>query len=219
VTVAYASGREKFQGETRDWVWFDEEPPIDIYLEGLTRTNVGKNPVWMTFTPLLGVSDTVRRFLIEKSDDPHVTTMTIDDSNTTVRRNGQRSSPAIRPMNGRPAPKASPLWAPVASSRSRGNHILRAAGLPLTLAPHRRHGLRMGSPVRRGRARLGSRRGRGLCLENPPTARGDAGPACGGHQAMGKSALGVAAGWTQGNPGRRRHCTLPSGVGAAVDRQ
>src|SRR5215831_7929625 len=23
----YASGREKFQGETLDWVWFDEEPP------------------------------------------------------------------------------------------------------------------------------------------------------------------------------------------------
>src|SRR5215467_9558268 len=47
----YASGREKFQGETLDWVWFDEEPPIEIYTEGLTRTNVGANPVWMTFTP------------------------------------------------------------------------------------------------------------------------------------------------------------------------
>ena len=52
----YAAGREKFQGETLDFVWFDEEPPIDIYTEGLTRTNVGANPVWMTFTPLQGVS-------------------------------------------------------------------------------------------------------------------------------------------------------------------
>ena len=51
----YASGREKFQGETLDLVWFDEEPPADIYTEGLTRTNVGANPVWMTFTPLLGM--------------------------------------------------------------------------------------------------------------------------------------------------------------------
>jgi phage terminase large subunit-like protein len=34
----YASGREKFQGETLDLVWFDEEPPADIYTEGLTRT-------------------------------------------------------------------------------------------------------------------------------------------------------------------------------------
>ena len=59
----YASGREKFQGETLDFVWFDEEPPADIYTEGLTRTNVGNGPVWMTLTPLLGVSEVVRRFL------------------------------------------------------------------------------------------------------------------------------------------------------------
>lgn len=78
---SYEKGREKWQGETLDWVWFDEEPPIDIYLEGLTRTNLGANPVWMTFTPLLGVSETVWRFLGGvKSADRHVTTMTIDDA-------------------------------------------------------------------------------------------------------------------------------------------
>src|SRR5215468_11280225 len=76
---SYLSGREKFQGETLDWVWFDEEPPADIYTEGLTRTNIGNNPVWMTFTPLLGMSEVVRRFLQEKSEDRHVTSMTIDD--------------------------------------------------------------------------------------------------------------------------------------------
>ena len=75
----YFSGREKFQGETLDWVWFDEEPPADIYTEGLTRTNVGANPVWMTFTPLQGVSDVVKRFLHEKSDDRFKVVMTIDD--------------------------------------------------------------------------------------------------------------------------------------------
>src|SRR5262249_61183296 len=47
--------------------------------EGLTRTNVGANPVWMTFTPLQGVSTVVKRFLHEKSDDRHKTIMTIDD--------------------------------------------------------------------------------------------------------------------------------------------
>ena len=75
----YASGREKFQGETLDFVWFDEEPDITIYTEGLTRTNVGNGPVWMTLTPLLGVSEVVRRFLIEKSPDRNITSMTIDD--------------------------------------------------------------------------------------------------------------------------------------------
>src|SRR6476661_9976076 len=59
---SYSSGREKFQGETLDFVWFDEEPPMDIFTEGLTRTNVGSGPIWMTFTPLLGMSSVVKRF-------------------------------------------------------------------------------------------------------------------------------------------------------------
>lgn len=75
----YASGREKFQGETLDWVWLDEECPADIYTEALTRTNVGNGPVWMTFTPLQGVSTAVKRFLHEKSDDRFKIVMTIDD--------------------------------------------------------------------------------------------------------------------------------------------
>jgi phage terminase large subunit-like protein len=76
---SYLSGLEKFQGETLDFVWFDEEPPADIYMEGLTRTNVGASPVWMTFTPLLGMSEVVRRFLQERCGDRHITSMTIDD--------------------------------------------------------------------------------------------------------------------------------------------
>jgi len=40
---------------------------MDIYTEALTRTNIGGGPVWITFTPLLGMSDVVRRFLQEKS--------------------------------------------------------------------------------------------------------------------------------------------------------
>src|SRR5262245_15068255 len=75
----YQSGREKFQGEQLDFVWFDEEPPMDIYTEGLTRTNIGGGPVWLTFTPLMGMSTIVKRFLLEPSPDRHIVTMTIDD--------------------------------------------------------------------------------------------------------------------------------------------
>jgi phage terminase large subunit-like protein len=76
---SYISGRERFQGETLDVVWLDEEPGAEIYTECLTRTNVGSNPIFITFTPLLGVSEVVRRFLMEESPDRSVTTMTIDD--------------------------------------------------------------------------------------------------------------------------------------------
>lgn len=77
---SYEKGREKWQAETLDWVWFDEEPPADIYTEGLTRTNATGGCVWMTFTPLLGMSEVVKRFLMEKSDDRNVTTMTIEEA-------------------------------------------------------------------------------------------------------------------------------------------
>jgi hypothetical protein len=43
---AYSDGRPKFQGETLDWVWLDEEPDASIYSECLTRINVGNGPVW-----------------------------------------------------------------------------------------------------------------------------------------------------------------------------
>ena len=76
---SYQRGRESFQGETLDYIWLDEECPIDIYLECLTRTNVKQGPLWMTYTPILGMSETTRRFLLDKSPDRHVTVMTIDD--------------------------------------------------------------------------------------------------------------------------------------------
>lgn len=76
---AYSDGREAWQAEDLDWVWFDEEPPEDIYVEGVTRTNNSCGPVFMTFTPLLGMSNVVMRFLGEKHPDRSVTNMTIED--------------------------------------------------------------------------------------------------------------------------------------------
>jgi phage terminase large subunit-like protein len=76
---SYEQGRQKWQGKTLDWVWFDEEPPLDIYTEGLTRTNLVQGPVWMTFTPLLGMSETVARFILDAGAARQVTSMTIDD--------------------------------------------------------------------------------------------------------------------------------------------
>jgi phage terminase large subunit-like protein len=62
---SYDQGRQKWQSETLDFVWFDEEPPMDIYMEGLTRTNATGGSAFITFTPLLGMSDVVAMFLGE----------------------------------------------------------------------------------------------------------------------------------------------------------
>jgi len=77
---SYDQGREKFQAETLDWVWLDEEPDEDIYMEALTRTNATGGALAMTFTPLKGMSNVVKRFLQEKPEGTSVTTMTIEDA-------------------------------------------------------------------------------------------------------------------------------------------
>ena len=80
VFKSYEQGRTKFQGDSLDIVWFDEEPPEEIYSEGLTRTVATGGMVYLTFTPLKGMSGVVLRFLNEPSPDRHVTQMTIDDA-------------------------------------------------------------------------------------------------------------------------------------------
>lgn len=77
---SYERGREKWQGATLDWVWFDEEPPNKIYSEGLSRTNATNGFVYLTFTPLLGMSDVVLRFWREEDQDRSLTLMGIRDA-------------------------------------------------------------------------------------------------------------------------------------------
>lgn len=60
---SYDQGRRKWQANTVDVVWLDEEPQLDIYMEALTRTNATGGIVYLTFTPLLGMSEVVSLFL------------------------------------------------------------------------------------------------------------------------------------------------------------
>lgn len=76
----YEQGREKWQGDTVHVVWLDEEPDMDIYTEALTRTNATRGMIYLTFTPLKGMSEVVRRFLHESSPDRSDTNMTIEDA-------------------------------------------------------------------------------------------------------------------------------------------
>ncbi len=77
---AYEQGRGKWQANTVDYVWFDEEPPEDVYFEGITRTNATGGLIAVTFTPLKGMSAVVARYLLEASEHRRVITMTIEDA-------------------------------------------------------------------------------------------------------------------------------------------
>lgn len=63
-------GREKFQGTSLDYVWFDEEPPFDIYLECKMRVLDRCGEIFGTMTPLKGLTwvyNTI--YLNDKNDD------------------------------------------------------------------------------------------------------------------------------------------------------
>jgi phage terminase large subunit-like protein len=77
---SYDQGRGKWQADTLDFVWVDEEPPMDIYSEALTRISSSGGMVYCTFTPLLGMSEVCRRYLLERSADRVQINMTIDDA-------------------------------------------------------------------------------------------------------------------------------------------
>lgn len=63
---SYDQKRHKWQGTKKDLIWLDEEPPMDIYMEALTRTNaVDDGRIYLTFTPLKGMSEVVFMFLGE----------------------------------------------------------------------------------------------------------------------------------------------------------
>ena len=76
---SYEQGRAKFQGETLDWGWGDEEPPEDIYSEFLTRIAEG-GCLFMTFTPLRGRSKVVLRYIDEPSVDRAFVNATLEEA-------------------------------------------------------------------------------------------------------------------------------------------
>jgi phage terminase large subunit-like protein len=60
---SFDQGRRAFQGTSRHLVWVDEECPINVYAECLTRTMTTQGFVMLTFTPLQGWTPLVLEFL------------------------------------------------------------------------------------------------------------------------------------------------------------
>jgi phage terminase large subunit-like protein len=60
---SYQQGRGSFEGTAQHVIWLDEEPPMNVYTECLTRTATTNGIVLCTFTPLEGMSDVTMRFL------------------------------------------------------------------------------------------------------------------------------------------------------------
>ncbi len=65
-------GREKFQGSSLDFVWFDEEPPRDVYEECLMRVIDREGDVFGTMTPLKGLTFVYEEIYLNKHNNPEI---------------------------------------------------------------------------------------------------------------------------------------------------
>ena len=65
-------GREKFQGASLDFVWFDEEPPYAIYLECRMRVMDKKGDIFGTMTPLKGQTFVYEEIYLNRHNDAEV---------------------------------------------------------------------------------------------------------------------------------------------------
>ena len=74
-TIGFKScdqGREKFQGTSLDFVWFDEEPPKDVYEECRMRVVDRRGDLFGTMTPLKGLTFVYTEIFQNKFHDPNV---------------------------------------------------------------------------------------------------------------------------------------------------
>ena len=60
---SYDQERSKWQGESLDAIWLDEEPPLPHYLEALARLIATGGLIYSTFTPLNGLNGVLPRFM------------------------------------------------------------------------------------------------------------------------------------------------------------
>lgn len=102
-------GRDKFQGASLDFVWFDEEPPKDIYDECKMRVLDRKGDIFGTMTPLKGLTyiyeeiylnkymnEQIKYFTMEWKDNPfldekeiELMTTSMSDKSLASRRYGK----------------------------------------------------------------------------------------------------------------------------------
>lgn len=74
-TIGFKScdqGREKFQGSSLDFVWFDEEPPKDIYDECRMRVVDRQGDLFGTMTPLKGITFLYDEIYLNKFNNPEI---------------------------------------------------------------------------------------------------------------------------------------------------
>ena len=87
---SYEQGITRLAGETLNYVCMDEEPPADVFSECLARISATRGIVFASFTPLLGMSEIVRRFLDGSNPDYGYVQFALDEAGHFTREEKEK---------------------------------------------------------------------------------------------------------------------------------
>lgn len=76
--MSYEQETDAFAGTSRDWVWLDEEAPRDIYVECSMRLLDTRGQLWMTMTPLEGITYVYDEVYLRAKTDPRYEVWEVD---------------------------------------------------------------------------------------------------------------------------------------------
>lgn len=76
--LTYEQDVEKHAGTSRHFIWFDEEPPKDIYVENMLRLLDTGGSWWITMTPVEGMTWVYDDVYIKARTDPNLKVIEVD---------------------------------------------------------------------------------------------------------------------------------------------
>lgn len=89
--LTYEQDLEKFAGTSRHWIWYDEEPPKDIFTECSLRLLDTAGHWWITMTPVEGMTWTYDDVYAQFGLDPYLLVVEVDmDDNPYLTEEGKK---------------------------------------------------------------------------------------------------------------------------------
>lgn len=76
--MSYDQALEKFAGTSRHFIWFDEEPPYDIFVENKMRLIDVGGHWWITMTPVEGMTWVYDTVYLAARSDPNLKVIEVD---------------------------------------------------------------------------------------------------------------------------------------------
>lgn len=87
--MSYDQELDTFAGTSRHGIWFDEEPPRAIYVENLLRLLDVNGEMWITMTPVEGMTWIYDELYIAARTDPTISVVEVDTTQNSYLNQGE----------------------------------------------------------------------------------------------------------------------------------